>query len=122
MRSLDTFLNEKFDREAFDKFLKDSTDGLVDILKGKKLGNMPIENIQKEGSLTPFGVSFSTSVDELQLDWLVIFDRDYKGKANAKIDISSPNKPNHYYSFKSSGKNASPAGVWKTIEKKYKSF
>ncbi len=90
-------------------------------LKGKKLGTMPIENINLDYQT----VNFSTKVDELQLDWMLVYNenkRKDKIVPEVHISVSSPNKPNHSYAFTVTGRNASPQGVWNAIEKKYKSM
>ena len=104
----------KENREIFNK-------NMSKYLKGRKLGTMPVEDINLEYQT----VNFSTRVDELQLDWMLVYNenkRKDKMVPEVHISVSSPNKPNHSYSFIVTGRNASPQGVWNAIEKKYKSM
>ena len=90
------------------------TSDLLKLIKGKSLGKLKTFNIKspQEGM-----TQFSVKVDELQLDWMMAYD-EMRGKPVATVWVSSPNKKGQFEK-KSSGKNASPQGVWNLINMIY---
>ena len=114
MRLRDLIPEYAYDSSDYDAKMKAWNKEYTAFLKGKKLGGMPVMNIKVEQDGM---VSFSTKVDELQLDWL-ISDSSTNQKKVTHIGISSPNKRGTA-EFKVTGGNASAAGAWKKIEQIY---
>ena len=114
MKLKDLIPEYTFDMDAYRARLKAFNKDFKKFLKGKKLGSMPVINIkvEQDGMIT-----FSTKIDELQLDWM-ISDQSTNQKIIYEISISSPNKRG-VFSKKVSGRNANPIDVWRIIEQIY---
>ena len=111
IKTYESFLSEGIDFAAYDQFVKSWSDSMKAFLIGKKLGNLPVEEVK-----VPFDgiVEFIVRIDELQLNWMLKIDSGVGQTPKVYIGISSPNKRG-VFEKNVTGRNASNEMVWKTI-------
>lgn len=87
---------------------------MFDFLKKTTLSGLSILDLKKhyEGH-----IEFSIKVNNLQLNFLILFD-EYLQKPTARIGITSPNKKG-IFEKKVSGKNSTTFAIWKLVNDIY---
>lgn len=117
IKTFESFLDENYSSRmlAYNEYIKSWSDSMREFLFDKKLGKLPVQNVQTEFDGT---VTFMVEIDELRLDWLLKIDSEPGQTQKVYIGISSPNKRG-VFEKKVTGRNASNEGVWKTIEDIY---
>ena len=129
IETLDEFINERKHTDKFDdyeKYVKEWSDSIIEFLEGKKLGNLPLQDVGREIIEYPSGkkgemknqVSFYIEIDELRLNWLITMESGPGEKMRVRIEVSSPNKRG-VFEKTVTGRSATNEGIWKTINNIY---
>jgi hypothetical protein len=106
--------------KAFKEYQQKWTTDMLRFLKGKKLGNLELINLQSEFNGI---VEFSIQIDELKLNWMIKSDSiinfdEGTQKLIVYIGVNSPNRKGVFEKIVT-GRNATNDMVWKTIQDIY---